>query len=316
MWKSRIGYLLCICAGIYYAVLYDKYASLAVLWCILLVPVCSVFCLFFWKKMVNVQISNTEQIVKMGEELLVKVIVKNPTIFPVSYGMMKVQYKNQLDKEYQHTDMIYRIDTKSEEQIQLEFHCNHCGLIEIECDYLRIYDYFRLFSVKLPVNCKKEFVVIPEFEVMDDMLEHILDDGTDSNKTTVETGDDSSEIVGIREYHPGDHPKRIHWKLSSKKRQILIKEFAMEEEEMDVVNFGLMLEDGECSYEWYDEKMEELVNTCWTLLQAGRIHHVVWYHPRMGSYETAKIQGVEDIGMLAGQVIRAGVGRLDKEDVL
>ncbi|MCI8408225.1 MAG: DUF58 domain-containing protein [Lachnospiraceae bacterium] len=315
MWKNRIIYILCICAGTYYAVLYDKYVSLAIMWCIITIPLFSLLCLFFFKKRIKVETMVIEQMVKMGEDFFLTVITKNHSIFPVSYSTMKVKYKNQLDGQFQNIDIVCRVDAKSEERIQLEFHCNHCGLIEITCEYLRIYDYFRLFSVKIPIEEKEEIIVIPEFEIMEDLLENPWENFENIKKSIMKKGEDSSEIINIREYHPGDHPKSIHWKLSSKKGQLLIKEFAMEEDDMDIVNFGLVCEEEECNYEWYDEKLEELVNICWTLLQAGRMHKVIWYHPQMEIYENTKIQSVEDLGELAKQVICAGVGRLNKEDM-
>lgn len=315
MWKNRIIYILCICAGIYYALLYDKYVSLAVLWCIITVPPFSALCLFFWKRQVKVEIAVRDRMVKMGEELLLTITMKNSGIFPIAYGTVKLEYKHQLDEAYRNTEMICRGDVRGEERIQLNFYCNHCGLIELKCDCLKIYDYFRLFSVKVPIKNKQEVMVIPEFEIMEELVEDAKDRAEHIQQSNYEKGEDTSEIIGIREYHPGDHPKKIHWKLSSKKKQILIKEFSREEEDVDIVNFGLICEEEECGYEWYDEKMEELVNTCWTLLQVGRVHKVVWYHPQSETYETTKIHSVEDIGNLAEQVIRAGVGRLNKEDI-
>lgn len=309
MWKNRIIYMLCVCAGIYYAVLYDKYVSLAVLWCIVTVPLLSVICLFFWKRQVKADITLADQMIRMGEEFSLTVTTKNSGILPVSYSTMEIKYKNDLDEEYQYTNMVCRVDAGGEERIQLNFGCNHCGLIKIEWNYIRVYDYFRLFSVKIPVKGKREVIVIPEFDIIEELLEENWEETEHISKAALQKGEDSGEIIGIRDYHPGDHPKHIHWKLSSKKRKILIKEFNKEEEDMEVVDFGLVCEEGKCDYEWYDEKIEELVNTCWTLLQAGRIHKVTWYHPGYESYQTARIQTVEDIGDLAKQVIYAGVGR-------
>lgn len=314
MWKNRIIYILCICASIYYAVLYDKYVSLVIMWCMITIPPFSCLCLIFLQRRTKAKLTTTEQMVKMGEDFILTVLTENRSIFPLAYGVMKIKYKNQLDEEYQNADAICRVDAKGQEKIQIEFHCNHCGLIQIACEYLKVYDFFRLLSVKIPIHGEQEVMVIPEFEIMEDLLENLWDNSENINQSTLEKGEDTSEVIGIREYHPGDHPKSIHWKLSSKRKQILIKEFGKEEEDADIVNFGLICEE-ECSYEWYDEKLEELVNICWTLLQAGRIHKVIWYHPQMGIYENTKIQNIEDLGELAKQVIRAGVGRLDKEDI-
>lgn len=315
MWKNRLFLILCIFICIYYAILYDRYVTLAVLWCMLFVPFGSMLGLFFWKRKVEVKIQTTEEVARMGEELSYSLVVKNNTWFPIMYGNLKVKYKNQLDEEYQNRQLVCRVDGKNEELIQIKFQCNHCGIVKIVCEEIRIYDYLRLFSVKIPFSIKRSVMVIPEFEMMEELQEELMDDRKNMKKVNLEKGEDTSEIIGIREYQPGDHPKRIHWKLSSKKRNILIKEFSMEEDDVEIFHFELVCKEEDYNYSWFDEKMEELVNTCWTLLQVGRSHKVRWFHPQYGTYQTVEINHVEDIGVLAREVMEAGVEQVDKEEV-
>ena len=42
--------------------------------------------------------------------------------------------------------------------------------------------------------------------------------------STYKKGDDPSEIFDIREYADGDKIQRIHWKLSSKTGDLMVKE--------------------------------------------------------------------------------------------
>jgi hypothetical protein len=39
-------------------------------------------------------------------------------------------------------------------------------------------------------------------------------------------GNDTSEIFEIRNYRSGDRPQQIHWKLSAKEQELMVKEFA------------------------------------------------------------------------------------------
>ena len=130
-----------------------------------------------------------------------------------------------------------------------------------------------------------------------------------------EKGEDVSEVIGIREYKQGDHPKRIHWKLSSKKKQIMIKEYGEESDDERIIDFSMLCPRGECTYDWYDEKLEELVNTSWTLLMNHLVPKVRWYNPTGEYTELSEIKKIEDIGFMVEQVIRAGVGETEEREL-
>jgi len=51
---------------------------------------------------------------------------------------------------------------------------------------------------------------------------------SDHSITVKLPGDDSSETLDIRAYRPGDRISRMHWKLSAKKDDLMIREFARE----------------------------------------------------------------------------------------
>ena len=313
MRKNRIVYLIFVLAGVYLAVLYDEYISLIMLLLLLLLPLFSLLCFPFWKKQIQLRGSASEAVIKMGEECKFIIQLTNQSIFPITSGRIRMKYRNQLDEEFQEKNIQFQLDGKSSQKIMVTFYGNHCGMLEFFCDCIQLYDYFGLHSVKFRNEKKStEVIVVPEFEYADEDMEE--ETGSEEEITIDVYGEDNSEVKGIREYRQGDALKHIHWKLSSKQKKLMVKEFTSDQSERERFVFAPVYEEkSEVCYEWYDEKMDELVNTSMSMLVEQRPHEVVWYHPGGNYFETTKIDAVEDVGYLVERVIREGIGQKTEE---
>lgn len=294
------------------AVLYDEYISIVILLLLLLLPLVSLVCFLFWKKQIKIGSSTSETVIKMGEECKFIIQLTNQSIFPVMNGKICVKYRNQLDADFQEKNIRFHLDGKGSEKIIVTFYGNHCGMLEFFCDGISVYDYFGLHSVKIKKKQGKkkivEVIVVPEFEYADEDMEE--EEWNEKDISIDVYGEDNSEVKGVREYRQGDALKHIHWKLSSKQKQLMVKEFTSEQSERERFVFAPVYEQKEeACYEWYDEKMDELVNTSMSMLVEQRPHEVVWYHPKGNYFETTKIDVVEDIGYLVERVIREGIGQ-------
>lgn len=312
MRKNRIIYLLFVLAGVYLAILYDEYISLVILLLLLVMPLISLLCFPFWRKQIKVRSSSSETIIKMGEECKFIIQLTNQSIFPVTNGTLQVNYRNQLDEDFQEKNIRFQLDGKGSQKIIMTFYGKHCGMLEFFCDDIFVYDYFGRHSIKIKNKQEKkkkvEVMVVPDYEYTDEQLEEEI--GSEKEHSLDIYGEDNSEVKGIREYRQGDALKHIHWKLSSKQKQLMVKEFTSERSERERFVFSMVYEKKEeVCYEWYDEKMDELVNVSMSMLLEQRPHEVVWYHPKGNYFETTKIDAVEDIGYLVERVIREGIGK-------
>lgn len=316
MKKNRIGYLLFVLVGIYLLVLYDEYVSLVMFLLLLVMPFFPCLCFPFWKRKIEVRSGVSERIIKMGEECKFTIQLTNQSIFPITNGTLQVRYRHQLDEAYQEKKIWFHLDGKSSEKVTVTFSGSHCGMVELFFDKVRVYDYFGLASVSLFNKGKKgkihEVMVVPEFEYTEEEQDVLAEE---NQEITIDAyGEDSSEVKGIREYRQGDPLKNIHWKLSSKQRQLMVKEYSQDETERERFIFSLLYEEGEdAGYDWYDEKMDELVNTSMSLLVEQRPHEVVWYHPKGKYFETTRIDLAQDIGFLVEKVIREGIGQKEAD---
>ena len=137
-------------------------------------------------------------------------------------------------------DLLFKnIRTGEEERLKLEsgsgsskgytdtyFSSSHCGTVEISIEKLTRRDFLGLFRHDFPGDVKKRVTVMPQIFPMEIALtsgSSAFPEGDRYSK--YKTGEDSAEIMGIKEYVPGDPVKNMHWKLSGKTDKLLVKEF-------------------------------------------------------------------------------------------
>lgn len=97
------------------------------------------------------------------------------------------------------------------------------GTYDIGVKYFDVYDFFRMFRVRVPVSYLTSVYVLPRRLTMDDLLAQSV---ADSTLRTVSSPlvFDRLEVSDIRDYRMGDSLKSIHWKLSSKSEDFIVKE--------------------------------------------------------------------------------------------
>lgn len=99
------------------------------------------------------------------------------------------------------------------------------GAYEIGISELCFYDFFRLFRYRVKLDLFRDLFVVPR------RLSLPVESGGDSRQEETETvvlqsGQDNTEMSDIRDYRPGDSLRAVHWKLSSKAQDLMVRQYA------------------------------------------------------------------------------------------
>lgn len=109
--------------------------------------------------------------------------------------------------------------------IQIPFQADICGQIRIQLKQIRCYDVFGLMVRDIPMLDEQTLMVYPRETVLQMSSDNMISGGWEGEQKTLDRrGRDMSEVFEVREYHPGDDVRRIHWKLSGKMNKILLRE--------------------------------------------------------------------------------------------
>ena len=115
--------------------------------------------------------------------------------------------------------------TAAENTYEVEVTPSRCGRITISCKSVRVQDLLRLFSAPAERFAPAQTVIHPhriqvEVELSRTTIGSPRSDGMMQNRK----GTDQREMFDIREYAPGDDVRSIHWKLSSKTDELIVRQ--------------------------------------------------------------------------------------------
>lgn len=158
-----------------------------------------------------------------------------------------------------------------------------CGCIECAAESLWCYDLFGVLPVKLHCKQKMRILVMPDtfpVEVSSVLTQSRMEA---SDYSPDRKGYDRSETFQLREYVPGDSLQQIHWKLSSKLGNLIVRDASLPvDREMMVFLDQTHLER---TPQQTDALLEAVVSVSQALTEAGLPFTLAWNKDTILSYE-------------------------------
>lgn len=174
-----------------------------------------------------------------------------------------------------------------------------------------VYDLLCLLNSSKKVKQVQQVGILPEchlipLEITRKTREFIADADEYSDR---ESGDDPSEIYQIREYREKDSIHDIHWKLSAKSDDILVKEHGRPLGE--AVLIWLDLNEDELSGRKRKHKiknvpvnmLELVASLSYSLSEEKCVHMVAWYEPENQQIRKKRISKEEHIYELLNRIM-------------
>lgn len=106
-----------------------------------------------------------------------------------------------------------------------QYTATYCGEVTFSYENIYLYDVFGFCRVSFPQD-KKHHVVIYPHKISMELLYNELSKPYENGllQYQYKKGPDMSEIFDLKQYYQGDDIRHVHWKLTAKTRQMLLKE--------------------------------------------------------------------------------------------
>ncbi len=279
------------------SILYNKYYTAILFLLIVIMPFVLFLILCYCRFKIKAELMSTVHIANKGEELPITIRLSNPTIFPVSYINLYLSYKNAyLPKKYKKTVAV-SLDCRTKTSYVCSLTSEYAGNIIVSLEGIRFFDYLKLFSMKRKQTEEIKTAVLPTYyELEQNYLTNKNSQLVESdNYSPVKKGDDPSEVFEIREYREGDRLQRIHWKLSSKLNQLMIKDFSdpVNYCVLIFVDFGVPNQDNSLFY--IDAVLECALSLSYSFLLRKQLHILSWYDQEHGTCKRVHISDEKDL---------------------
>lgn len=170
-------------------------------------------------KTLEISGSMSGRTVQRGEDVQLTVTVRHSGLIPIA----PVRLELYATPETPETAVRLKDAPGRTQRLTLPFHATHVGVSSPGVKSCTVEDLFGLFSItKTPEAARSELLVLPlPFQV--EAL--TFAPGDSGLETMARATEDVTSPSDIRAYMPGDALKKIHWKLSARKRELVVRRF-------------------------------------------------------------------------------------------
>ena len=305
MFIMKLLFLLLLIISAVFYIMYLWDFALILLIIMLVLPIAMFLIAFITSRMMSVSFNMLEDSAVKNENFPVQLCISSRSPFPVGKAEAHIEYYNVFNNQINVFELFLPIQAMNSQSVTFKLSSKYCGIIKIRCAYIRITDPLRIFSFKVGKNLRAELPVMPESrEISGEVYFSDRVNEESSIFSEHKPGDDPSEVFDLRGYNPGDKLNRIHWKLSSKKDEFIVKDYSLPIDIPAVIFLDLKCyEDNEYTLPVFDTLAETLISISQFMLENERIHTVVYFNSIEKDFEEIQITDLETLTETVKRII-------------
>lgn len=285
---KRLLYLAVLIAALLLMVYTDTFFTAFLLAAIVALPVVSLLVSLPGMLNCQVRLEADAAAVGRGGQANWRVTVETRRWMPLSRVILRLQLTNAMTGE--RAPVTLRLyDAFTARSLFLPAITNHCGMLTCHLSSCRVCDGMGLFSIRRQLDVSAILPVMP-LEAPDESLPELPCTEPDQTVLRARRGGGSGEDYDLRPYRPGDPVRLIHWKLSSKRDELVFREVLEAETSVPLLTFDHVGTPAEM-----DGLLDRLYSLCCALLEAQREHVVCWLHPETGAVREFRVSGDREL---------------------
>lgn len=296
MSASRIGYALLLLTALALDLFCGSVLTLALTLLLVLTPLICVPLHLWAAKRLRLRMEAPVNLEK-GEVGTLRIYAENATWLPLCRIGVRLRLSNLLTGQSGVRRCRLSAPMRRTAVSEYDISSAHCGRIAVTAERCRVYDPFGILGVRLPAAAPAQTTVQPHGFVQTIFVSPDANCPDDSESYSPDrVGQDLSEVYQLREYLPGDSLRQIHWKLSSKLDQMVIREASLP------VSRSVMLfweRTQNAMPDETDAQADIVVTCCRSLLEAGVQFTICWNDALERRCVSRQIRSMDDlIGLL------------------
>ena len=296
------NFLLVIGITIYIAFMYQSTAMMLLFFMEAALFVVAFFCILLRCFRIRGQLEVPVGIAERGRESMVKLIMENRCLLPVNKIKALVIVNDVMRRKKKRYWMTMPAVPRGDSEFIKTVSFYGTGNYEIYLRKLRIYDITGVFCCNVRMRKQGSIQVMPELHDVPVRLSMATKnfygeaDVYDENNP----GHDKSELFQVREYRAGDRLQNVHWKLTAKQDELIVKEYSLPKA-CPVILF--------LSYRPRKKKqllsfMETVASLSFSIMDAGCPHYVVWYDGTVQDVLRIRVDDEESLFYMIGVLMK------------
>lgn len=225
-----LNYILFLIGSIAFFFLYNGFISFMLLVFILALPVLMFALLAVSAALTDIKVCYADAVTEKFGEAVIKISLNNRSFLPVTACRFKVMYSvfapfaDELRSGY---ITSISVSGRTSKTFTLKIKPEHVGKIRVRIKYVRMSDLISLTAIWKNLNFQTEITVLPRvFPISAETEDVSVYNAESSSFSKEKAGDDPSEIFMLRDYRDGDRHNLIHWKLSGRSENLIVRELS------------------------------------------------------------------------------------------
>lgn len=251
-------------------------------------------------------------IAEKGKGSLVKLVINNRCFFSVNRARALITVYDTMRANKKRYRMTLPMLPRGESEYIQEVSFSAAGSYEICLRKLQIYDITGLLSCKVRTKNLRMVQVLPELHDVPVRLTPTVKNFCGEADVYDENlpGHDNSELFQVREYRAGDRLQNVHWKLTAKQDEFIVKEHSLPKA-CPVILF-LSYRPGKKKH--LPKFLEAVASLSFSIMDAGCPHYVVWYDATEQDVLRVRVDDEESLFYMLGILMKIRWCR-SKEDI-
>ena len=157
--------------------------------------------------------------VQRGDNVTLNVVVHHRSLLPIAPILLELSATPDVPE----TKVRLKDAPGKHQRLTLPFHASHVGVCAPGVKAYTVEDLFGFFSIrKTPEASQGDLLVLPVVFPVEDLL---FAPGDSGFETMARATEDVTNPSDVRTYQQGDALKKIHWKLSLRKGELMVRRF-------------------------------------------------------------------------------------------
>lgn len=220
----RISYTLMILLFLSGTIFYRQSFLAILLLLLIILPAISIALTRHAFQHIDFFLSSPVATVSMPEKPVVVLTAKNPTFFPFLNCELSFQFQNMYFPNNQKNIIALPLETHKTQTLQFPFAVSQPGMFLFTLEAVQLTDFLHVYTFHKNLHKDLQIPVLPE-EIPISFLPAPAHTESEDSEFYDPCGALSTDIREVREYLPGDRMQDMHWKLSARMDDLLVKQF-------------------------------------------------------------------------------------------
>ena len=303
---SILGFIVEIVFLIYLAIMYENEAIMLLVY--LQMALFGIGYLTVLLRMFTVKgrLSIPIGISEVGKDNLVKVTVEKNGPLPMIRMKAKIVIRDTLRGERRSEWVTLPEIPRGESVLDWNTRFDSAGNYEVGLTKLRVYDWTGLLYGDVLTKSFGRIQIMPKlYDIPIELTMAVKNFYGESDVHDEHVaGPDRSELFQVRSYQPGDRLQSVHWKMTAKQDELIVKDGSLPKSCAVVVFLDVHLQKKAKRMQQAMPFVEIAASLSYSLMDAGCPHYVAWYDRETADVARVRVDDEESlfyfIGVLMG----------------